>query len=105
MELPEIERLIAQLLDTGEMNSDTRDDLERILAEARAGQSHADDLNYLRSFHARIFSTSVEASDPGPTSESPENLREEIDRLRSELEAARQEIARLETQLAGTAGA
>lgn len=101
MNLPEVELFVAQLLDTGEMNSDTRDDLERILSEARAGQSHPDDLAYLRAFHARIFSTLPPAPDLEPgLDEGAADLRAEIERLRAELDAARQQIVELEARLA-----
>ena len=101
MHLPDVERLVAELLATGEMNADTVADLERILAEAQAGQSYPDDLDYLQALHTRILSPDRIVSDDVPPSENVEaQLRDEISRLEAELADARQTIAELETRLA-----
>lgn len=103
MNLPDIERFVAELLATGTMNDDTSADLERILAEARAGQSYPDDLDYLAALHARVLSsgeTMPAESAPSVPSGEIEDLRGEIERLRAELAEARQTIAELETRLA-----
>ena len=101
MHLPDVERLVAELLATGEMNADTVADLERILGEARAGQSYPDDLAYLEALHTRILSPDRIVSDDVPPSENVEaQLRDEISRLQAELADARQTIAELETRLA-----
>ena len=100
MNLPDVERLVAELLATGEMNADTVADLDRILAEARAGQSYPDDLDYLQALHARILSPDRVVSEEAAPSDNVEaQLREEITRLQAELADARQTIAELETRL------
>lgn len=102
MDLSEVERLVSELLATGEMNEDTSADLERILAEARAGQSYPDDLDYLAALHARILSAGApQASIAAPTAihEDIETLRRENAQLRAELQDARQIISELEARL------
>lgn len=106
MDLPAIERFVTELLATGEMNDDTRADLERILAEARAGAGHPDDLDYLRALHARVLSAGE--TEPVETDLREENdglaeLRQDNERLRTELAEARRIIAELEARL-GAAG-
>ncbi len=101
MDLAEVERLVAELLATGEMNEDTVADLERIRAEAKAGQSYPDDLDYLRALHARILSSDrvVEAEPVAPPEDVVTQLRAEISQLQAELADARQTIAELEERL------
>jgi hypothetical protein len=104
MELANIERLVGELLGTGEMNEDTVADLERIVSEARAGDSYPDDLKYLQALHARILSPdraidADEASDDDVVAQ----LRAEVSRLQSELAVAKQMIAELEARLASGA--
>lgn len=104
MNLAEIERLAAELLATGEMNEDTVADLERILAEAKAGESYPDDLDYLAALHARIMSPDrVVEADVAPSGDIVAQLRDEVSRLQSELADARQTIAELEARLASGA--
>ncbi len=103
MNLPDIERFVTELLATGEMNDDTTADLERILAEAKAGQSHPDDIDYLTALHARVLSAEPTEATESVSSSSvadAEDLRGEIERLRIELAEARQTIAELEARLA-----
>ncbi|KKB08794.1 hypothetical protein [Devosia chinhatensis] len=103
MNLPEIERLVSELLATGDMNEDTRADLERILAEARAGQAHADDVDYLAALHARLLSAGAPETEPSGLSQAGDDkaaLHAEIARLRAELEAAHRTIADLRAQIA-----
>ena len=102
MDLSEVERLVSELLATGEMNEDTSADLERILAEPRAGQSYPDDLDYLAALHARILSAGApQANIAAPTAihEDIETLRRENAQLRAELQDARQIISELEARL------
>ncbi|SMQ59780.1 hypothetical protein SAMN06295905_0282 [Devosia lucknowensis] len=97
----EVDRLVGELLATGEMNEDTVADLERILAEAKAGQSYPDDIDYLRALHARILSSDqAEPEATTPVADDAAQLRQEISRLQAELADARQTIAELETRLA-----
>lgn len=102
MDLDDVERLVGDLLATGEMNEDTVADLERIRAEAKAGQSYPDDLDYLRALHARILSTDlvVEAEPVAPAEDVMTQLRAEISQLQAELADARQTITELEERLA-----
>lgn len=103
MNLPDVERFVTDLLARGDMNSDTTADLNRILAEARAGTADADDLDYLQALHARIFATGesvVEAVAPVDVDvDAMADLRAENERLRAELDAARNTIAELEERL------
>jgi chromosome segregation ATPase len=100
MNLVDIERLAGELLATGQMNEDTVADLERILGEARAGESYPDDLEYLQALHTRILSTDREIeADVSPAEDVVAQLRAEIARLEAELSDARQTIAELETRL------
>ncbi len=100
MTVQDVETLVAELLATGEMNEDTRADLERIQSEARAEQSHPDDLDYLKALHVRVLNSAVSAEAVAETVVGSEDLHAEIARLRAELAEARQTIAALRTQLA-----
>ncbi len=103
MNVTEVETLIAELLATGEMNADTQADLERIAEEARAGQSHPDDVDYLRALHGRILSSApaeAETAEAAPEGESVEALHRRIAALEGELDEAGRTIARLEAQSA-----
>ncbi len=102
MNVQDVETLVAELLATGDMNEDTKADLERILTDVRSGQSHSDDLDYLRALHGRVLNApaSEEAAPSVAPSEGAEDLRAEIAQLRAELAEARQTIAELETRLA-----
>ncbi len=105
MNLPDIERLVSELLSRGDMNEDTVVDLNRILAEARAGTADPDDLDYLAALHARIvLSGEVPAEDAvSEGRDALDALRQDNERLRAELEDARNRIAQLEEQLAAQA--
>ncbi len=102
MTVQDVETLVAELLATGEINEDTRADLERIESEARAGQSHPDDLDYLKALHGRVLNApqDSEAASGAVVAEAGEDLRAEITRLRAELVEAQQTIAELRAQLA-----
>lgn len=105
MNVTEVEKLVGELLATGEMNTDTQADLERIAQEARNGQSHEDDIDYLRALHARVLSPDavrVETAEYAVEGESVSDLHRQIAALQAELDEARQTIARLEAQLAPT---
>lgn len=52
--LRNVERLVSELMASDELRDDTRNDLSRFLADARAGCLHPDDLTYLSALHARI---------------------------------------------------
>lgn len=102
MTLPDTERYVAELLARGDMNADTVADLNRILAEARAGTVHPDDLDYLAALHGRIFASGeVVADEVAPMGvDATAELRAENERLRAELDEARNKIAELEERLA-----
>ncbi|MBJ3784907.1 hypothetical protein [Devosia sediminis] len=104
MTLAEIERLAGELLATGEMNADTAADLDRIVAEARAGTSYPDDLDYLAALHARLLSPNRVVEDVTASSPDVEaDLRGQISQLQAELADARQTIAELQERLASGA--
>lgn len=108
MILAETERLVSELLATGDMNADTVADLERILAEARAGTSYPDDLTYLEALHGRIFSQdrATEAAEDVEIAQTEDvlaQLRGEITQLQADLADARQTIAELQERLASGA--
>lgn len=100
MNVQDVETLVAELLATGEMNEDTRADLERIRSEAQAGQSHPDDLDYLKALHGRVLNGPVTLEPVADPVTVANDLQAEIVRLRSELAAANQTIAELRAQLA-----
>ncbi|UYN99559.1 MAG: hypothetical protein KIT02_16900 [Devosia sp.] len=103
MNLPDVERLVSELLARGDMTSDTIEDLERIQAEARAGQSYPDDLDYLRALHARVTTGTSEVAPVSAEAQGGtivENLQREIADLRAELDAAHRTVADLREQLA-----
>jgi len=102
MSLPEVEQFVTELLATGEMNEDTSADLGRILAEARTGESHPDDLEYLRALHARILGAGAVTADAAVSpvaGDGAEDLRREIEQLRAELADAHRIIEQLRSQL------
>ncbi len=100
MNVQDVEKLVAELLATGEMNEDTVADLGRIEAEARAGTSHADDLDYLRALHGRVLSSAgISEIGNGIGAEEAPDLRAENERLRAELAEAQRTIAELRAQL------
>ena len=65
---------MAELLARGDMNDDTTLELNRILADWRAGRLDPDDEAYLRALHARIMSLSPEGDEPAPASGGPARL-------------------------------
>jgi hypothetical protein len=55
----QVDQIVAELLARGDMNDDTVLELNRNLADWRAGTLDADDEAYLRALHARIVSGAV----------------------------------------------
>ena len=49
-----VERLVQELIATGTLWPETQADLERFVAEAKAGTLWADDYNYVVALHAKI---------------------------------------------------
>ncbi len=99
MNVQDVETLVAELLATGEMNEDTKADLERIQSEAQAGQSHPDDLEYLKALHGRVLNGPASVETIAEMVGGAEDLQAEIERLRAELAEAHQTIADLRAQL------
>jgi hypothetical protein len=56
----QVDQLVAELLARGDMNDDTTLELNRILADWRAGKLDPDDEAYLRALHARVENLTVE---------------------------------------------
>ena len=99
MHLPEVEKLVSELLGTGQMNEDTSADLHRMLAEARSNRLDADDLGYLRALHSRILSNRAERPGPGPSGSSRNADSDEIQKLRAQLASSNRIIAELRSGL------
>ena len=57
-----VERLVSELVATGTLWPETKADLERFVAEAKAGTLWTDDLNYLIALHAKV--TGAPAPEP-----------------------------------------
>ena len=104
MKLSDVERLVAELLATGQMNSDTQQDLYRILAEARSNRSYPDDLRYLRDLHTRILPPERAAGDKPNSNTSHASsdrsaaLQAQVMKLQRELDQANRKIAELESR-------
>ena len=60
----QVDQLVAELLARGDMNDETTLELNRILADWRAGTLSPDDDSYLRAFHARIMELPSEPDAP-----------------------------------------
>ena len=60
------DQLVAELLARGDMNDETTLDLNRILADWRAGKLDPEDEAYLAAFHARIMHLTPEPEEPAP---------------------------------------
>ncbi|SFZ81604.1 hypothetical protein SAMN02983003_0588 [Devosia enhydra] len=94
-----VERLVTELIATGEMNADTVADLERIRSEWQAGTLDPDDSAYLVALHRRLIGASaglVEASSAPASPEGNDALRQALARA----EAAEAEVERLRAELA-----
>ncbi|MEQ1900376.1 MAG: hypothetical protein ABL866_06550 [Devosia sp.] len=71
----QIDQLVAELLARGDMNDDTVQDLNRILAEWRAGKPDIDDAAYVRALHSRIVTGLPAAEDESvEASKAPADL-------------------------------
>lgn len=112
MNLVKIERLVTELLATGQITQDTRDDLYRILAEAKSNQVGADDLQYLQALHARIIPPNrsseysagkydgtyrYRSSESSSDQKKPDDFEAQLLRLREQLEKANRTIAELKS--------
>ncbi len=65
-----VESLVNELKAAGNLPEETLTDLDRFLADARAGTLWDDDYNYLVAFHAKMFGSTTEApadADGDPT--------------------------------------
>lgn len=92
---PDVEALVRELIDTGTMNSDSIEDLDRMLAEYQAGALHPDDADYLVAFHQRILS-----GPPPEAEEAPQALADRLAEALERAERAEAEVARLTALLA-----
>jgi len=68
------DQLVAELLARGDMNDDTTLELNRILAEWRAGTLPAEDEDYLRALHQRLTGAAPLAEDVAPPAPEPQRL-------------------------------
>lgn len=93
-----VERLIDELVATGQMNEDTLADLERIRAEWKAGTLHPDDGDYVLALHRRILDAPAVVEEIEAT-EAVEDLRGQLDAALARAEAAEAEVARLRLEI------
>lgn len=59
----QVDTLIRDLLATGQINEDTTAELNRMLADYAAGSLDPEDADYVAALHARVLSTSPEATE------------------------------------------
>ncbi|GHA16460.1 hypothetical protein GCM10007989_09370 [Devosia pacifica] len=97
-----VERLIRELLGTGEMNADSVADLERMRAENEAGTLDEDDRAYLEAFHQRIMASRAGAPIGEADLESSETGTAPVDHQDAGAggDTAAARIAELEAELA-----
>jgi hypothetical protein len=64
----QLDQLVAEILARGDIDDETTIELNRMLAEWRAGTLSADDTDYVRALHARLIGVTVEPGEaPAPT--------------------------------------
>ncbi|RUT35033.1 hypothetical protein EMQ25_03515 [Arsenicitalea aurantiaca] len=101
-----IERLVQDLLDTGEMNPETVADLERMRNDFREGTLDADDRDYLVALHGRLLGEGAVPATPfddapgeavhvAEAAAVAEGWRERAEAAETRLEGARERIAAL----------
>ena len=59
------DQLVAELLARGDINDDTTLELNRMLADWRAGKLDPADADYLIALHARVMNATPEPDEPG----------------------------------------
>lgn len=98
-----VERLVAELIGTGEMSEDTVADLERIRSEWQAGTLDADDSAYLVALHRRILGGSGAVAEERVVAVADE-VDDALARAIARAEAAEAEVARLQAEIAALRG-
>jgi hypothetical protein len=73
-----VERLVNELIATGTLWPETQADLERFVAEAKAGTLWADDYNYVVALHAKI--TGAPAPEPADAPSAADGRFAEVKR-------------------------
>ena len=59
----QLDQLVAEILARGDIDDETTIELNRMLADWRAGTLSADDTDYVRALHARLTGVTVEPDD------------------------------------------
>ena len=88
-----VDQLVAELLARGDINDDTTIELNRIVADWRAGHLDPDDADYVTALHAKIMNLMPDAEEPtqgvGPARLDGLDIEEWRDRaLRAEARVA-----------------
>ena len=69
----QLDQLVAEILARGDIDDETTIELNRMLADWRAGTLSADDTDYVRALHARLTGNTVEADEP-PSASAAQRL-------------------------------
>ncbi len=92
----QLDQLVAELLARGDMNDDTVIELNRILADWRAGKLDPDDGAYVEALHAKILNLAPDADEPVATT-APSRLDGlSIEEWRERALKAEAELAQIE---------